>query len=311
MTQMDLFVDDMYTNLDRMLPRILDALNLSDLDYIFEELANIKGPTIVTGVGGSSVVGEFLAKVLNKKNHIIAEFKFPRDLLFTDLSGYENVISISYSGRNIGVDASFKNDLKKYLLSGSKREGVINLQYCVEDEEYSFVSMAGTMIPLSIIMMYYCRDLDLIKDILAIRKEFNIDSSIIYEVLTSEKSKGACAMLESSLVEGSLGALVIHEKYNYCHGRTLFNHFNPGLSTLIYMEDDSALDKLFKENLFSTYKNVITIDKEYEDDVIDDYYKTFMCMLLCIQLSEKQGKDMSIKYPPDVSELMYGYKGEM
>ena len=311
MTQKDLYVDDMYTNLDKMLPRILDTLNKTNLEFIFKELSNIKGPTIVTGVGGSSVVGEYLAKVLNKKNHIIAEFKFPRELLLTDLSEYENVISISYSGRNIGVDASFNNNLKKYLLSGSTREGVTNLQYVVEDEEFSFVSMAGTMIPLSIILMYYLNDLDLIRDILSIRKEFNIDDSLIYEVLTSEKSKGACAMLESTLVEGSLGALIIHEKYNYCHGRTLFNHFNPNTSTLIYMEDDSALDSLFKDNLFSTYKNVITIDKKYDDDVVDDYYKSFMCLLLCMQISEKQGKDMSIKYPPEVSELMYGYKGEM
>lgn len=311
MTQMDLYVDDMYTNLDKMLPRILDTLKKTNLNYIFNELSNIKGPTIVTGVGGSSVVGEYLAKVLNKKNHIIAEFKFPRELLLTDLSEYENVISISYSGRNIGVDASFNNNLKKYLLSGSTREGVTNLQYVVEDEEFSFVSMAGTMIPLSIILMYYLNDLDLIRDILSIRKEFNIDDSLIYEVLTSEKSKGACAMLESTLVEGSLGALIIHEKYNYCHGRTLFNHFNPNTSTLIYMEDDSDLDSLFKDNLFSTYKNVITIDKNYDDDVVDDYYKSFMCLLLCMQISEKQGKDMSIKYPPEVSELMYGYKGEM
>ena len=311
MTQINLYVDDMYKNLEKMLPRVLDSIESSDLNYIFNELSNIKGPTIVTGVGGSSVVGEFLAKVLNKKNHIIAEFKFPRDLLFTDLSGYENVISISYSGRNIGVDASFKNDLNKYLLSGSRKDGVTNLQYVVNDEEYSFVSMAGTMIPLSIILMYYCNDLDLIKDILSLRTKYEIDDSIIYEVLTSEKSKGACAMLESTLVEGSLGSLIIHEKYNYCHGRTLFNHFNPDKSTLIYMEDESELDKLFKDNLFSTYRNVIKIDSKYEDDVIDDFYQTFMCLLLCMQISEKQGKDMSIKYPPDVSELMYGYKGKM
>ena len=311
MTQMNLFVDDMYKNLDKMLPRILDSLNKTNLDYIFSELDNIKGPTIVTGVGGSSVVGEFLAKVLNHKNHIIAEFKFPRELLLTDLSGYENVISISYSGRNIGVDASFKNNLKKYLLSGSTREGVTNLQYVVDDEEYSFVSMAGTMIPMSIILMYYIRDIDLIKEIISIRKDFNIDDSLVYEVLTSEKSKTACTMLESSMVEGSLGALIVHEKYNYFHGRTLFNHFNPNVSTLIYMEEESPIDTLFKENLFSTYKNVITIDTKYEDCIIDDYYKSFMSLLLCMQLSKKQGKDLSIKLPPDVSELMYGYKGEM
>ena len=309
MTQMDLYVDDMYTNLDKMLPRILDTLKKTNLNYIFNELSNIKGPTIVTGVGGSSVVGEYLAKVLNKKNHIIAEFKFPRELLLTDLSEYENVISISYSGRNIGVDASFNNNLKKYLLSGSTRKGVTNLQYVVEDEEFSFISMAGTMIPLSIILMYYKNDINLVKEILSNKKDYEIDDALIYEIMTSEKSITASTMLDSTLVEGALAAPVFHEKYNYCHGRTMFNYSyqNP----LIYFDDNSGLDTLFKENLLQTYRKVIMIDKKYEDSVINDYYQTYLALLFCISLARKQGKDMSIKDVPPISEIVYTYKGEM
>ena len=309
MSEKDLYVDDMYVNLKKMLPRVLESLENTNLEDIFNKLASIKEPTIVTGVGGSSIVATFLAKVLNEKNHIIATFKFPRELKLMDLSGYKNVIAVSYSGRNIGVDASFDNELNKYLLSGSTRQGINSLQYTVLDEEYSYVSMAGTFIPLSIILMYYKYDLDLVKEILSVNRDYDLDDAKIYEIMTSNKSETACAMLESTMVEGSLVAPVIHEKYNYCHGRTMFNYYyqNP----LIYFDDDSDLDKLFKDNLFATYRKVIMIERKYNDSVIDDYYQTYLCLLLCMKISILQGKDMSIKNVPDISETVYTYKGNM
>ncbi|MDO5440448.1 MAG: hypothetical protein Q4F12_02795 [Erysipelotrichaceae bacterium] len=305
----ELFVDNMYVTLDKMLPRVLDSLQKTDLNKIFDTLASIKEPTIVTGVGGSSIVGTFLAKVLNEKNHIIATFKFPRDLKLMDLNGYKNVIAVSYSGKNIGVDASFDNNLNKYLLSGTTRPGINSLQYTVNDEEYSFVSMAGTFIPLSIILMYYKNDINLVKDILSIRKEFDVVDKNVYEIMTSEKSVTACAMLDSTLVEGALVAPVIHEKYDYCHGRTMFNYHyqNP----LIYFDDNSALDTLFKENLLQTYNHVIMIDSKYDDSIINDYYQAYMGLLLCVSIAKKINRDMSIKSVPDISELIYTYKGKM
>lgn len=305
----DLYVDSMDVTLAKILPRVLDSIAKTDLEKMFNTLANINEPTLITGCGGSSIVGTFLAKVLNEKNHIVAEFKFPRELKLMDLSGYKNVISVSYSGKNIGVDASFENDLNKYLFSGSKREGINSLQYVVEDEEFSFVSMAGTFIPLSIILLYYKYDLNLIKNILSINKDFDVDDSLVYEVLTSNKSITACSMLDSTLVEGALAAPVIHEKYNYCHGRCMFNdkYQNP----LIYFEDNSDLDTLFKNELLKTYKKVITIENKYDDSVINDYYQTYMCLLLCLSIAKKKNLDMSIKNVPDISEILYTYKGNM
>ena len=309
MSDKDLYVDNMEVTLSKVLPRVLDSLAKTNLNDIFDKLANIKEPTIVTGVGGSSIVATFLAKVLNEKNHIIATFKFPRELKLMDLSGYKNVIAISYSGKNIGVDASFDNNLNKYMFSGSTREGVNSLQYVVADEEFSFVSMAGTFIPLSIVLMYYKNDINLIKDILSEKREFDVDDAMIYEVMTSEKSITASTMLDSTLVEGALVAPVIHEKYNYCHGRTMFNYYyqNP----LIYFDDDSDLDTLFKENLLQTYRKVIMIDKKYDDGVINDYYQTYLALLFCLTIAKKQNKDMSMKEVPPISDLIYLYKGNM
>lgn len=309
MDDKDLYVDNMDITKSKILPRVLDSLKKTNLDNIFKTLDSIKEPTIVTGCGGSSIVAIFLAKVLSEKNHIIATFKFPRDLKYMDLTGYKNVISVSYSGRNIGVDASFDNNLNKYLLSGSKRDGINALQYVVDDEEFSFVSMAGTFIPLSIILLYYKNDIKLVEEILSSKKDFDIDTKDTYEIMTSEKSVTACSMLDSTLVEGGLAAPVIHEKYNYCHGRTMFNyHYH---TPLIYFDDNSDLDNLFKNDLFKTYSKVIVIDKKYNDSIIDDYYQTYISLLLCIEISRKQNKDLSMKDVPPVSDVIYRYNGKM
>ena len=44
--------------------RINDAIAKTDLDAVFSKLRELKEPTIVTGVGGSSVVSAFLLCLL-------------------------------------------------------------------------------------------------------------------------------------------------------------------------------------------------------------------------------------------------------
>ena len=75
----------------------------------------IKTPTLVSGVGGSNVVSEFTSKVLREKNGIIALNNEPRNLIYDNLSGFDNVIACSYSGNNFGVDLAFRNDLKNII----------------------------------------------------------------------------------------------------------------------------------------------------------------------------------------------------
>ena len=53
------------------------------------------------------------------------------------------------------------------------------------------------------------------------------------------------------------------------------------------------------------------IDSKYDDSVMNDYYQTYIALLLCIELSRKQNKDMSIKDVPEISEIVYTYKGNM
>ena len=54
---------------------------------------------------------------------------------------YDFDVVVSYSGGNIGVDYSFKNDLKKYMLSKNERENIISLKYAVNETEFSYISI--------------------------------------------------------------------------------------------------------------------------------------------------------------------------
>ena len=62
-------MDDCFASLKH---KVNDALDNSDFKKIAEVLDSINGPTLVCGVGGSSIVATYLAKVLREKRHIIA-----------------------------------------------------------------------------------------------------------------------------------------------------------------------------------------------------------------------------------------------
>lgn len=147
--------ENMYENFSKLKYRVIDSINKTNILKIKEVLSSITEPTLVSGVGGSSVVSLFLSKVLSEKNDIICENVTPRDLLYKNLRGYKNIIACSYSGNNFGVMTSFDNDLNKFLLSKNLKNGISNIQYSAEDTEESFISLSSTLIPMTILLIYY------------------------------------------------------------------------------------------------------------------------------------------------------------
>lgn len=287
--------------------KVFDAIETSDLENIFKTLDSIEGPTLVCGVGGSSVVGTFLAKVLREKKNDIVTFAFPRDIKYMNLSGYKNVIAISYSSSNVGVDVCFNNNLNKYLLSTKPRDGVNNMIYKMK-QELSYVSIAATLVPLTIALLYYKNDLALVKEVLS--NTITTDSCANrYEVMTGHETVTASIMLESCIVESGIGACVVHDKYNYCHGRINLSYFDK--SDLIFFRMNNDLDSLFDEKLRSHFNKVITIDRKYDDNVINDYYATYLSLKLVESIAINKGLDFSdINYFED-NDLFYLFKGEM
>ena len=304
---------NMQVNFEFLERRIIDALENTDLDYIKYELSKLDDATIVSGVGGSSVVSQFAANILNKKNGIITINSEPRDFLYRNINCFKNVISCSYGGSNYGVELSLDNDLNKYLLSNNSfdRDDITYLKYNTTiDRERSFISLGATLIPISILYYYYLDKelecfIDENTDIFS--NDYNFPLSDTYEIFTGYDTSVSSKYLESTLVESGLGIPIIHDKYSYCHGRsTLSINYN---STAIYFNRNTEFDKMMLTELPKYYKDIIVIDSLYDDQIKDDYNMLIKCMYLTKYIAKAKEKDLSkVEYSPIVKKL-YKYNG--
>lgn len=301
---------NMNENFMKLQERVLDSLEKTDLIKIKSILSSIKEPTLVSGVGGSAVVSLFLSKVLSVKNNIVCENIAARDLIYKNLTCFKNIISCSYSGNNYGVITSFNNSLNKYLLSRNFKEGVTNINYSAIDTEESFISLSSTLIPMSILLAYYLdNDIDIIKETLNSTPEFRFSDSNIYEILSGYETSTVSKFIETTLTESGIGIPIIHDKYDYCHGRSTLSHkYN---SNLILLNNNNELDQLYNSVADNYYNSVIRLDRKYEDDIVNDYYFTYLSMFLCKKIADAKKMDLSIvDYSPIVKKLYY-FKGKM
>ena len=304
---------NMKTNFEFLRERVVDSLNNTDLDFIRNELSKLNEPTLFSGVGGSSVVSEFGAKVINTKNGIVSVNSEPRDFLYRNNGSFRNVIACSYSGNNYGVELSFLKNLKKYLLSNNSFDDkdVTYLKYGTTiDKERSFISLGATLIPVSILMDYYLNGQNsLILDCIE-ESPFNFDlESDVYEIFSGSDTSTASKYLESTMVESGIGIPVVHDKYSYCHGRsTLGINYNV---TAIYYNRNTEFDRMMLEELKKYYSRIITIDSKFEDQLLDDYQMLIQSMYLTKYIAEKKAKDLSgVEYSPIVKKL-YKYNGQI
>lgn len=303
--------ENMYDNFNLLEDRVLDTLSKTDLERIKEELSKIKTPTLCTGVGGSNVVSNFASKVISTKNNCIAENCEPRSIMYKNLTPYDNVLACSYSGTNFGVETSFNNNLNKYLLSTKPKEGVNNLTYESSiTKEDSFISLAATLMPMSILLAYYTdNDISLIREILASKKEYLTKVSKIYEILSGYDTSTASIFLESTLTESGIAIPLDHDKYGYCHGRSTISKNNT--SSVIVFNKNTELDQKLLTEFPKYYEEVISIDSKYQDQIIDDFYLTYQSMLLAKSIATSTDKDLSrVDYSPLVKKL-YHFKGSM
>ena len=304
---------NMKFNFKYLKERVMDALNNSDLEFIRYELSRIDLPTLFSGVGGSSVVGDFGSKALNKKNKIISINYEPRNFLYSNISNYSNVIACSYSGNNYGVELSFANNMKKYLLSNNSfsREDITYLKYTTTiEKEKSFISLGASMIPISVLMNYYIEGKT--EEILPFfdEKDFNFDVySDIYEIFSGYDTSSSSKYLESTMIESGIGIPIVHDKYSFCHGRSTFGINYDSIA--IYYNRNTEFDKLMLEELQNYYKTIVVIESRVEDDLIDDYQMLIQSMYLTRYIALGKKKDLSgVDYSPIVKKL-YKYNGQI
>lgn len=303
----------MNTNFELLGNRVIDSLNNTDIDSNNKILKSIDKPTIVSGVGGSSVVSEFVSKVLSDKNNIITENREPRDCKYKRLTGYSNIIACSYSGNNLGVDLSFDNELKHYLLSNNSREDCTNITYKTTiDKEKSFISLAATLIPISNILTYYLDgDKDRVIDIINNyydKFNFNTDCNA-YEIFTGSDTSTVSKYLESTLVESGIGIPIVHDKYSFCHGRsTIGLEYN---NNCIFINTNTKLDKLLLDNIKDHYNEIIIIDSDYKDKYEREFDMLIKSMYLTKYIAEAKNKDLTNVVYADFNKNLYKYNGEV
>ena len=301
---------NMKDNFNNLESRVISSLNNTDLDKINYELSKIVGPTLVSGVGGSSVVSEYASKILSSKNHIITRNTEPRDFKYIDNDLYKNVLACSYSGNGYAVELSFLNNLKHYLLASkeSNQNNVINLNYNCPSNERSFISLAATLMPCSILLNYYL-DGNKEKIIQSLNDyKFNFDTKCdIYEIFSGIDTSTASKYLESTMVESGIGVPIVHDKYSYCHGRSTLSTVNNNIA--IYFNTDTELDKLLIQEIPKYYKDVIVLNTE--SNLYAEYELLVKCMYLTKYIAESKSKDLSgVDYNPIVKKL-YRYKGNL
>lgn len=289
---------NMRVNFEYLKGRVVDAINNSDTEYINYELSKLDKPTLVNGVGGSSVVSDFGAKVLSVKNSIVTRNTEPRDMIYMNKSEYSNVIACSYSGNNFGVDLSFDNNLKKYLLSRNGNEEAVNLQYKTTiDNERSFISLGATLIPVSILINYYSNGDEFFLDDIE-ECVFSFDTECdVYEIFSGYDTSTTSKYLESTMVESGIGIPIVHDKYSYCHGRSTMSINNSSIA--IFLNRDTELDRLLLREISKYYKDIIVIDGKYKDMILDDYQMLVQAMYLTKFIAESKSKDLSkVEYSP-------------
>ena len=98
---------NMQVNFELLKERVTDSLNLTDLEFVRSELSKLSKPTLFSGVGGSNVVSEFGAKVINNKNGIVSINSEPRDFIYRNNRAFQKVVVYSYSVNNSGVELFF------------------------------------------------------------------------------------------------------------------------------------------------------------------------------------------------------------
>lgn len=303
----------MNINFELLGNRVIDSLNNTDIDSNNKILKSIDKPTIVSGVGGSSVVSEFTSKVLSDKNNIITENREPRDCKYKKLTGYSNIIACSYSGNNLGVDLSFDNKLKHYLLSNNTREDCTNITYKTTiDKEKSFISLAATLIPISNILTYYLDgDKDRVIDIINNyynKFNFNTDCNA-YEIFTGSDTSTVSKYLESTLVESGIGIPIVHDKYSFCHGRsTIGLEYN---NNCIFINTNTKLDKLLLDNIKDHYNEMIIIDSDYKDKYEREFDMLIKSMYLTKYIAKAKNKDLTNVEYADFNKNLYKYNGDI
>jgi len=309
---------NMEYNFQILLERIINTLDVSDLNQIYDKLQEIQTSVLCVGSGGSSVVSEFASIIFNQFNGCASKTLDPRDLLYHNNDAYKNVFISSYSGKNYGVETACENNCTKYLFSTNNLDSNIikSITYNSSlEKEKSFISLGATIMPMSILLSYCQKNnaKNIIKEVYikCCNLKFDLNVSTNYDVLTGNDSRVASKFLESTFTEAGLGNVVLHNKYDFCHGRTTLP-FHEQNRTLIFLKtDNSDLTKLELKWANNLYHQIITLESFYHDPILSNFDLTMQAMFLSKYIATLQQKDLSDVRHAEAAKELYSFEGSM
>lgn len=313
---MSIINDPMSYNFELLKERIFDTLNFN---YNYKTMSKIKNSVLCVGSGGSKVVADYASTVFVHKNSCCSKALEPRDVLYENIKTYKNLFVCSYSGNNHGVNILKDLKTKKYLMTyGDITSNEYKLFKCNSTlaKEKSFISLASTLMPMSILLKYYLKDKteSFIEEVFSNIPDFNINIKNVdlpFDVISGNDTSTAEIYLDSTFTESGLGSINCHRKYDYCHGRSTLRHKQR--RNLIYIVNTpKELDKLLLSELKVRYEDIIVLKSNYNNIILDNYYLTLQAMYFTKYLAELKNIDLSIvEYDKELCKLLYKFKGEM
>ena len=318
---------DMNYNFEMIIPRLVDAFENLDVEKVNNILSSISHNCICMGTGGSYSASLFASIVLDNANGIITVAKEPRDILFMNLfNQWGHLLGITYGNNNYGItEAETKAREGKLLTHILTTNSTYDEDICYKGSipnEYSFISLASTIIPMSILLNYYLKTdqkevVDIIKEMYSkankINNNFGFNEEItLFEIMSGDNTYVASRVLESTITEAGLGIPVVHEKYSYCHGRSTLGHIHKN-NNLIYLVNGeySNLDNKLLLELKDSYRNIIVLNSIEKDFVVGEFDLALQSLFLCKIIAQEQSKDLSKVEYADVVRKLYYYKGGM
>ena len=302
--------------------RLLDANNNIDSSNNYKVLDSITDVSVNIGSGGSYPAAIFSSKVLTYQG--LPSFHMtPRDAMY-NVMGVKNLIAYSWGGRNYAVKRTmldYQNPIVAHASSEQLFKKEIRFYYEGMDKEKSFISEADTLIPMGELLKYYLHSEHLNeKEYLnnIIRETFNTTmdydvNSEVFEIMTGDDTNVSAHILESTMTESGIGIPLLHEKYDYCHGRSVTSSTNRGKHTLIYLlNQETELDRTLLELIPHNYKNVITLRSDTKERIVGEYILSLKSVLLCNHISQIKKRGLSqVDYDPTVVKKLYRYQGDL
>lgn len=311
-----------------MLPkRIEDSNKNSDFEKIKDDLSAIDQPCLCTGSGGSYCTSYFASQVLAAKNHVIAVPCTPRDILYRhDLDLFNNLLAVTYGNNNHGITTALEkaklNNLKTYILTNNPKtsddyHALLHYGNTLQ-KEYSFISMASSFMPMSLLLKYYLNVTD--EQLKSIVYDFYQDSQNVkiaeeeitgIEITCGDNTYTAAELLKSAIKEAGLGIPAIHEKYDYFHGASNLAYFAKNKNILIHLVngDYKEIDQVLLKEASSLFKEVIVLQSNQKDPIVGEFDLAMQSMSLVKKLGDNIGRDISkFEYAPQIKKF-YSYKG--